>query len=231
MLTLKKILGAPPDLFAWLRSTQKIRTVIDLGAHTGEYSEFLSSFFRAEATYAFEPLPECVAAIEAKSHKITNLKIFNCALSDQAGRMTFYRNSYGPSSSLLRVAEIHKREFPETRQETPLTVNVSRLDDLLDPSTLKKDVLIKMDVQGAEDKVIRGGRKLFALARCVLVEMSFVAMYEGQPLFEEIHSLLSEKGLRFHGMKNQINSKETGQPLFCHCLYVRGGEEIEAKFS
>ena len=33
--------------------------------------------------------------------------------------------------------------------------------------------------------------------------------------------LLGELGLRLAGMKNQICSTTTGEPLFAHCLYVR----------
>jgi hypothetical protein len=51
--------------------------------------------------------------------------------------------------------------------------------------------------------------------------MSFAAMYDGQPMFEEIHELLYGCGLRFIGMKNQIEDPDTGQPLFVHCFYRR----------
>ena len=76
-------------------------------------------------------------------------------------------------------------------------------------------------VQGVEDRVIRGGRAVFSAAKIVLIEMSFTAMYDGQPLFEEVHTLLEECGLRLAGFKNQIDSVETGQPLFAHCFYRR----------
>jgi hypothetical protein len=68
--------------------------------------------------------------------------------------------------------------------------------------------------------VIQGGIKTFSLARCVLIEMSFVLMYKEQPLFEEVHSLLVGLGFRLAGIKNQIVSSQ-GQPLFAHCFYLR----------
>jgi hypothetical protein len=105
---------------------------------------------------------------------------------------------------------------------------VARLDDVLDVNALKGDILIKIDVQGVEDRVIRGGRAIFSTAALVLVEMSFVHMYEQQPIFDEINDLLRECGLQLAGVKNQIEDPATGQPLFVHCFYRRVPTEPSA---
>lgn len=218
--------GPPPapDLWPWLRSTQQIRTLIDIGAHTGEFAAFLARYFEPSATYVFEPLPSCVAALREKAGLIPNLQIFQVALSDESGDRALYENSYAPATSLLRVSQTSKAEFPETSRESPTMVRVARLDDLLDPDPLAKDILIKIDIQGLEDRAIRGGRRMFRAAQSVLIEMAFVRMYEGQPLFEEVHALLVELGFRFAGIKNQIDSPRTGQPLFAHCLYLKAND-------
>jgi hypothetical protein len=62
---------------------------------------------------------------------------------------------------------------------------------------------------------------VLARARCVVIEMSFVALYEGQPQFEEVHDLLVRLGYRLAGLRNHIDSPRSGQPLFAHCLYLR----------
>ena len=92
---------------------------------------------------------------------------------------------------------------------------------MLPVDTLERDIMIKIDVQGAEDRVIRGGRAVFSAAKIVLIEMSFVPFYDEQPLFEEVHGLLEACGLRLAGFKNQINDPGSGRPLFAHCLYRR----------
>lgn len=209
------------DAWVWLRSASRIGTVIDIGANTGDYAEFLNSFFRPSAIYAFEPLPSCQPRLQALAQSIPHLRVFPVALADAEGEETFWENDYGPSSSLLHVSDIHKRAFPHTAGESQSHVKLARLDDVLDVSTLERDIFIKIDVQGVEDRVIKGGQAVFSAADVVLIEMSFVAMYEGQPMFEEIHSLLTDCGLRFVGVKNQIDDPETGQPLFVHCFYRR----------
>lgn len=105
--------------------------------------------------------------------------------------------------------------------ELPIQVKMARLDDLLDVEDLKADVFIKVDVQGFEDRVIKGGVNTFLKAKYVLIEMSFVPIYVGQPLFSQVHVQLTELGYELGGMKNQVCATSSGQPLFAHFLYIR----------
>lgn len=214
----------PFDPWMWVRETQHIQTIIDIGANTGEFAAYLSSYFQARATYVFEPLNSCGKILEEKAAHIPNFHVFNLALSDHSTEEPLYENSYTPSSSLLHVSERHKAEFPGTDKETPTTVQVRPLDELLDSHALEKNILIKIDVQGVEDRVIRGGQKIFSATQCVLIEMSFELLYEQQASFEEVHALLVELGFRFAGFKNQQLSSRSCQPLQAHCFYVRAAK-------
>jgi FkbM family methyltransferase len=210
-----------PDLFAWLNTGFNIKTIIDIGANDGVFGSFLAHYFSAPKIYAFEPIPTCIPLIEKQFSGKHKLKIYNMALSNHSGNDVLYLNDYHPASSLLRVSDISKREFPQTSNESPIEVKVRTLDAMLCEEQFLGDIFIKLDVQGMEDKVIEGGKKIFSIAKFVLIEMSFVPIYENQPLFEDINSLLTDLGFQFAGIKNQINSPKTGQPLFVHCLYCK----------
>ena len=212
-----RCIDASNSLFRWLKSTARIRTVIDIGANDGAFLEFLQRFFGAERSLAFEPLPSARAVLEKRG--IPGLSIFPHALSNAAGTTTFEVNAYGPASSMLRVSDLSRTEFPQTcaiaeRIQVPL----ARLDDLVDPDTLPGGMFLKMDVQGVEDKVIAGGSRVVGRADWVMVEVSFRPIYEGQALFEEIHAPLAALGFRLAGVKNQL-SAASGEPLFGHLLY------------
>ena len=217
-----RVTGAPLwDVWDWIAETADIRTILDIGANDGAYVEYLDGFFRPAAIHAFEPLASSQVKLRALQNRMPHLRLHAVALDDREGEATFFQNSYGPASSLLRASDLSKQTFPETDREVPLPVRVARLDDVLDPDQLARDLLIKIDVQGVEDRVIRGGRRVFEAARYVLIEMSFVPMYDGQPLFDEVHQQLEGLGLRLAGFKDQIGNARTGQPLFAHCLYHR----------
>jgi len=212
------------DIWNWVVRSGDFKTVIDIGANDGSYVAYLNKTFRPDRILAFEPLPSCQAKLRSLQSELPNLHVFDLALDEREGAQTFFENSYGPASSLLHVSDLSKRAFPETEGERALTVQLARLDDVLDAADLARDVFIKIDVQGVEDRVIRGGRAVFSAATLVLVEMSFAPMYDGQPLFEEVHDLLVGCGLRLGGFKNQIDDVETGRPLFAHCFYWRPNE-------
>ena len=209
------------NIFNWLGSSLNIKTIIDIGANDGEFGHFLFKYFGAQNVFAFEPLPFCVPLIKKCYRNNSLLNLYNLALSNYDGEEILYQNSYHPASSLLRVSKISKTEFPQTDGEEPIRTKVKTLDSIFGDNKLEKDILIKIDVQGVEDKVIIGGEKVFTQATAVLIEMSFVPIYEKQPLFDEINTLLVNLGFRFMGLKNQISSENTGQPLFAHCLYLK----------
>jgi len=213
--------GSSLDLWSWLRVNGGIRTILDIGANNGEFAEYLSTYFDAKQTIAIEPLPGCAEEVRQRGKVIKNLTVLECAVSDHEGKATLFENSYAPASSLLPVSSISTDEFPQTAgNQKEVEVAVRRLDDMINPDDFDREIMIKIDVQGLEDKVIQGGEKTFRAAKFVLVEMSFVPMYDGQPLFEEVHELLVNIGFRFAGIKNQVDSPTTGQPLFVHCLYI-----------
>jgi FkbM family methyltransferase len=214
--------GSPNwDVWDWVAAQAQIRTIIDIGANDGEYGAYLHDFFAAATVHAFEPLASSRASLESLRGRIPGLTIHPVALSDESGTATFFENAFGPASSLLRISDEARRSFPETDRAVPVTVPLARLDDVLPVGALERDIFIKIDVQGAEDRVIRGGQAVFSAASVVLIEMSFAPFYEGQPLFGEIHQQLEACGLRMAGFKNQINDPGSGRPLFAHCLYVR----------
>jgi hypothetical protein len=57
---------------------------------------------------------------------------------------------------------------------------------------------LKVDVQGAELDVLRGGPNLLANAVVAQVEVEFVQMYKDQPLFGEVDSEMRKNGFVLH---------------------------------
>lgn len=75
------------------------------------------------------------------------------------------------------------------------TVATKRLDDLDDLGPLD---LLKIDVQGSELTIFQNGRRTLAGAVAVHTEVSFVPLYEGQPLFGEVDAELRAQGFLPH---------------------------------
>lgn len=213
------VLEFDPQL--WLAKQYSVSTLLDLGANDGQYGAYLARHFGVRQAYFFEPQPQYAEPLRSVAAGVAAAEVFQMALGDTDGEAELNLMANASSSSLLPPDQSTLPHYPQHEVRQRVRVPVRRLDSVLADRALPDDVFIKMDVQGFEDKVIRGGRSTFARARIALVEMSFVPLFAGQPLFEEVHALLVECGLRFAGIKNQVMLPDTFQPSFAHCVYVR----------
>ena len=134
-----------------------------------------------------------------------------------------HRNDYSQSSSLLPMAELHKTAFPETRHSSPETVQVKRLDDLADELRIERPMLLKIDVQGFEAKVIAGATEVLRAADVIIVETGVEALYEGQALFDDVYRMLYERGFPYRGNHNQLLSSHDGRVLQADAFFTPAG--------
>ncbi len=198
-----------------------IETVLDIGANDGQFAAYIRSLIPTASIYSFEPLEDAFTGLQKRMAGDASFKAFNIALGEKAGSATIHRSSFSPSSSLLPFSAALKEIYPKAAGSTKETISVQRLDDVASRLSLKGGILIKIDVQGYEDRVIKGGRYTFAKASVVLVETSFLALYEGQPLFGDIHDLLVSLGFSYYGNNGQHFDKRNGNLLYEDSVFIR----------
>ncbi|MGC8829190.1 MAG: FkbM family methyltransferase [Verrucomicrobiia bacterium] len=85
---------------------------------------------------------------------------------------------------------------------------------------LEPEILIKLDVQGYEDRVIKGGKKTFEMARACILEINLDELYVGQPSFKDIYLLLYYNGYRYAGNLNQ-SLAEDGHIIAIDAVFLR----------
>jgi FkbM family methyltransferase len=198
-----------------------IGTVLDVGANTGQFASAIRALLPTMQIYSFEPLPDCCERLRRTLAPRGRFQAFNVALGDLPGTATFSRNEFAEASSLLPLAETHQRAFPWARQVVPVTVEVATLDALAPQLALTPKVLLKLDVQGYELKTLAGARQTLAHVAYVLVETSYQHLYQGEPLFAEVHAWLQAEGFRFAGCLDQLASPLDGRLLQGDALFVR----------
>lgn len=209
-----------PDKLSWLQSFN-IKTVIDVGANTGQFKREIREKLPDAFIYSFEPIRECFEKLKEEERTDKIFMAFNFALGESNTVSIINKSSYTLSSSLLSMSNIHKEAFPHTKDSTPETIEVRRMDDALKDINMDREILIKIDTQGYEDRVIRGGVGTLAKAKVLIVENSFVPLYENQPLFGDIYKALTELGFTYHGALHQKLDSKSGEILFEDSLFVR----------
>lgn len=159
----------------WETLMQSDFTVLDIGANTGYYSLIASR--KAKQVYAFEP--SSVMRIELEQNialnSIQNISIEPYAVSDQSGVATIYLSgSDNTGMSGLQP--------PENFSGATEQVNMISIDDWIVSKGSPRINAIKIDVEGAEMKVLKGMRQLLLRVSPEIV------------LIEVIDSLLSKYG-------------------------------------
>lgn len=139
-------------------------TVLDVGANVGVYTSLFAQLVGPSGrVIALEPAPDNWRALSKAlaTNRWSNVEIHQVAAADRAGRMSFERSSYNSGNNAL---------CPENSKNGAVSVEVVQLDDLLAD---RKVDFIKIDVQGWETAVLRGGSKTLRKNRpiCVRTEI------------------------------------------------------------
>ncbi|MBC2595046.1 FkbM family methyltransferase [Ruficoccus amylovorans] len=206
--------------------------VVDVGACShGEGTEPYAPLVKRSLAVVtgFEPNPEECAKVQAlhgDGHRF--LPYFIGA----GGPATYHETHWVQTGSLYRPdAEIIDafglRELVQLKQTHPVTTHA--LDDLPDLGEID---LLKLDIQGGELDALRHGVRVLSDVLVIQVEVEFIPLYEGQPLFADIDTFLRGQGFLLHTFvdiapgyfaplaRPQV-PKGITQALWSDALYVR----------
>jgi FkbM family methyltransferase len=203
----------------WLQKLN-IETILDIGSNEGQFIDTISKTLPDAQFYAFEPISVCYNQL-LQNTKHLRVKPFNCGLSDINGTTEINVSTNLVSSSILGMKDLHKNLYPESTYMKKEVITLKRLDDVLENEQLDRNILIKIDVQGYEQKVLSGAIKSVKTAAVVIIETSFEPLYNGQWLFDNVYTYFTNAQFRFMGFADQSLSKKSGIPLYADAIFVR----------
>lgn len=204
----------------WLLNSN-IRTVIDIGASVGEFTAIYAELFPDAQIYAFEPLPDCFEELKLIANNYERIEPYNIALGNKEGRLKFHRSSWVPASSFREMTDLHKKNYPHSAGSETVEVDVKTLDKVFENVHLDENILIKMDVQGFEDEVIKGGIETIKKAKVLVIECSLQTTYIGEPMFHGVYSLMHPLGFEYRGSIKQSVRKDDESFLQADCVFIR----------
>lgn len=175
----------------------KPRTVLDVGAHVGQFSVASAKLFPNVLVYAFEPQLYCVERLRSNTSSLEGIKIYPFALGDREDEATLRVSSDSQQSSLLPFAPARQDAFPGARELETAKVKVSTLDRIFAGIELQPPVLLKVDTQGYEAQTIAGSVETLKRVDYVVLETSLEPTYEGQLPLWDIVPMMEELDFRF----------------------------------
>lgn len=185
--------------------------VFDVGANRGQFSLDVRRAAPSAKLVAFEPLDSEANIYEKIFAPSRSCTLHRVALGTGDGEAELHLSASLDSSSLYSISDQQTRLFPGTESVGTEVVRVRTLDQY--ESAIGPGAnLLKLDVQGAELDVLRGANGALQRFRWVYAEVSFVELYEGQPLAAEVISHLEARG---------FDLVHTGVPLVRNGLSVQ----------
>ena len=133
---------------------------VDVGCHRGDILRSILLLAPNGRHCAFEPIP---ALYESLKIAFPSVQMFNLALSDTEGEASFQHVTTNPAYSGLR----RRRYERDSEIVEQILIRTAPLDTVL-PKDFRMDFL-KIDVEGAELQVLRGGLQTIARCRPVIV--------------------------------------------------------------
>ena len=164
--------------------------VWDIGANTGVYALLAAKVNRAKKVHAFEVNPDVIDRLRENIivNAASNIVVHEKAASDHNGRATFRFGSPEVFSKLSTTGSVY-----ENRDQTvKIEVETVTLDDLFTP-TSGKNILAKIDTEGAEVDVLNGMNHWIENNTFDFMIESFIGDY-----CEEITRRFAPMGYRFY---------------------------------
>lgn len=182
------------------RTVPNLDYIIDVGANSGQFSKVASFHFPNAIMHLFEPLPNLYPKIEKLFKGKQNISTYNLALGNESGTIKFNQNEFGHISSVLNISSDNVH-YPKGNELNQIDVEIKTLDSLsLFDGKNKGTSLLKLDVQGYELEVLKGGEKTLTNLDYILIEANLEQLYVNQPSFTQVNNYLNSKGFELSDM-------------------------------
>lgn len=170
------------DKFLRSIKSEKISTIIDVGANVGFFSKIATKIFPNAKIYAIEPTPGAMLCLKKNFHSDTHVKFVEVALLDKIGTIRMNVNAEDCSQSQINT-------------NGNLEIHCVTLDRFIRDKGIIKVDLLKIDVETFEAHVLRGGQKTLDSTKYLLLEISLIK--NNNYTFTSLMSLLSKGGHNF----------------------------------
>jgi FkbM family methyltransferase len=176
-------------------------TVLDIGANVGALTLLMASLTPQGRVVAIEPGPSTFARLQANvelnSQLSKRVDIYQLGIADQPGVLYWQEDANVPGNAGLL-------------SQDGVEVKVEALDDFIPQLALDRLDFIKIDVEGMEYEVIKGGLDTIAQYRPILYyeTLESFRVNRGFDMYNQIFQLLQDLGYRQFAIAPQARTIE-----------------------
>jgi FkbM family methyltransferase len=201
-----------------------ITCVLDVGANVGFYGQTVRAAGYRDWIVSFEPAREVYRELAEASQTDERWRVFDLALGAQDEIMHLAVTENTVLSSFRRPNDYQAEQLGQMSNITELQeVRVRTLDSVIDECLTgipDPRLFLKVDTQGWDMEVLRGGMRTLDRALGLQVELSVQPLYEGMPDYLETIRQLNDFGFELTGLYTVIRDSELRVIEF-DCLMAR----------
>ena len=164
--------------------------ILDIGAHTGQFYRWAKAVWQNVPVFMIESNPLHEEKLRHMTFYMEDDYLI-AALGDEEREVTFYTRSDKPhTEGNSYYKEKNYWDIPQLVQES--IVRLQRLDDLFEDEAVFQ--LIKIDTQGSELDILKGGENLASKASVIIFEVAYTEYNIGAPTYEDVVEYMNEIG-------------------------------------
>ena len=209
----KRLLGGAADL-----------VIFDVGAYVGEVAATYKRVFPQSTIYCFEPFPDSFHKLN-RLCRDASIKAHQIAFSDKEGKTTFHINVDLSCNSLLPPTESDFKCYSaKSIKDGEIQVETNTLDNFCASAKISCIDILKLDVEGAEVKVLEGASRMLSKQAIKLIysEVMFIPHYDGGCMFHELTAFLNRHGYTLFNLYH-LKSAGNGQLRWGNAIFLSPG--------
>lgn len=169
--------------------------VIDVGAHIGFVSHLMARRYPDRIIHAFEASPSTHESLVGNLtlNGVKNVNAYNVAIADHEGRLDFEADPrYRATNSIALETDKHKVSVP-----------CITIDNFVRRQNVNQIALLKIDVEGYEDVVLKGAEKTLENTHMVFYEVCPSNNRKAGTDISLPFHILTENGFKIHRFEGE----------------------------
>ena len=187
------------------KDIRDVDMLIDVGSNKGQFAILFQYFFPYAKIISFEPQKEFLKI--QKKILVKNIKFYSICLGNKNENGYLNVTKKKDSSSLLKPNILKDSIYKVIKT---IKIKIRRLDDVLKIQN-KDNILIKLDVQGFEKKVLQGSILNLKKIKYILIELSSSEIYKNQHTEKNVVNFLKKRNFK---IKKKINKNYISKNIY-----------------
>lgn len=172
--------------------------VFDVGANVGQFATLIHDHCNTSRIdlHCFEPGQEAFAQLSSKYGETPHVRLNNVALGAEGGTATLYSDV--PASGLSSLTRRDLSHFDRS-MDLAQQVDVRTIDDYCNEHDIAQIHLLKIDVEGHEQDVLAGAKRMFAEGRIDAATFEFGGCnIDSRTFFRDFYQFFNDQQMQLY---------------------------------